>query len=211
MARTREAAATLLNQREAWKALKTLDAGKRAAALGDRSVHWLLHPPVIALLGIPNSGKSTLLNALAGVQCSIVADMPGTTRDYVEAEANLGGLAVRLVDTPGVRSSDDAIEMSAIEISRNRILEADLRIVLMDPTQPREEQDELVRQYADAWVVWGKADVGRVGDGLAISARSGEGLADLERVIRRHFGCEHLPHARLCAWTARQRMLLGGE
>ncbi len=205
MARTREAIATLLNQRKAWR---DVQPGLYDQILRDRSLQWLLNPPRIAILGIPNAGKSTLANALFGREQSIVADVPGTTRDYVEEYANLGGLAIRLVDTPGLRKTGDHIEAAAIGVSLGEIASADLRILLLDPTQDHESQRRLADEYPDALLVSGKRDVAAPIADLSISAKSGEGMADLEQAIRRHFGCDPLPHTRPCIWTDRQRTRL---
>jgi tRNA modification GTPase len=176
--------------------------------LADRSLSWLLHPPRIAIIGVPNAGKSTLANRQFGQQRSIVADLPGTTRDYVEDFANLGGLPVQLVDTPGLRVAGGELESAAIAASAEQIALADLRILLLDPTQARARQQELADYYPDALKVSGKADLGSVWEGIALSATTGAGIGELEAEIRRRFGCAVLPHARPCVWTQRQRELL---
>ena len=150
LARTRKAIATLLSQRHAWVQIGTPTPEMRSQILDDSSLYWLLHPPRIAIIGVPNAGKSTLANAMFGQDRSIVADVPGTTRDYIEEYANLGGLPVQLVDTPGLRPAVDGIEAAAIGVSLSEIAAADLRILLLDPTQPRESQDVLAARYPDA-------------------------------------------------------------
>lgn len=208
MVRTREAISTLLAQRQAWAELDWSDTALLRAALEDRSLHWLLHPPRVAIIGVPNAGKSTLANAIFRQERSIVADVPGTTRDYVEQHADLSGLAVVLVDTPGLRHSGDALEMMAIGNSADQIESADLRIVLLDPTQEMPPQLDVAQRYRDALLVSGKSDLKKGEQGLMISAATRIGLDELELAIRRRFGCETLPHGRCCAWTQRQRDLL---
>jgi tRNA modification GTPase len=208
LARTKEAIQTLLNQKKAWAELQSTLENRKSEMLEDRSLHWLLHPPRIAIIGVPNAGKSTLANRLFGQQRSIVADLPGTTRDYVEDFANLGGLPVVLVDTPGLRVAADHIESAAIEVSRERIASADLRLLLLDPSQKRGLQEELAGWYPDAIRVSGKADMGVRWEGLRVSATTGEGIAELELAIRRSFHCQILPHHRPCVWTERQRRIL---
>ncbi len=209
MARTKEAIQTLLSQREAWGDLPKTEIGNRKSEiLSDRSLHYLLHPPRVAIIGAPNSGKSTLANALFRQDRSIVADLPGTTRDYVEDFANLGGLPVRLVDTPGLRENADELEAAAVALSVDQIASADLGILLLDPTQPRPPQETLASRYPDAMRVSGKSDVCTPWEGLPVSAVTRQGMAELEIAIRRHFGCETLPHDRPCVWTGRQRRLL---
>ena len=96
------------------------------AILADRSLWWLLHPPRVAIVGRPNVGKSTLANQLFARERSITADLPGTTRDWVGELADVNGLAVMLVDTPGLRDAADPIERAAIAGARGQIAAADL-------------------------------------------------------------------------------------
>ena len=205
LARTREAIATLLSQENAWKHPDTFTKEQRENIAADRSLYWLLHAPRVGIIGVPNAGKSTLANALFGQQRSIVADIPGTTRDYVEEFANIGGLPVRLLDTPGLHASAEAIEAAAIGVSLGAIASADLLILLLDPTQAPEPQRLIAEQYPRALRVSGKSDIAPSTEGMAISAATGAGLALLELRVRQHFGCETLPHARPCLWTDAQR------
>ena len=205
LARTREAIATLLNQESAWREAQTFTKAQRQSIAEDQSLHWLLYAPRVAIIGVPNAGKSTLANAIFGQQRSIVTDAPGTTRDYVEEYANLGGLPVRLVDTPGLRITSDSIEAAAIGVSLSAIASADLLILLLDPTQAPEPQQLIADKYPGALRVSGKSDIVAPADGQAISAVTGAGLAMLEVRVRQHFGCETLPHARPCLWTDAQR------
>lgn len=94
----------------------------------------LLQPPTVVVVGRPNVGKSTLANALAGRTVSIVADLPGTTRDWVGNLLELpGGIAVQWLDTPGIRDSADAIEQAAIQAARTVVAQADVLIAMRDP------------------------------------------------------------------------------
>ena len=94
-----------------------------------------------ALVGRPNAGKSSLLNALAGYDRAIVTDIPGTTRDTLEVSLELGGLPVRLIDTAGLRDSDDPIERLGVARSRSAMEEAELILVLWDSTLPVTRED----------------------------------------------------------------------
>lgn len=96
----------------------------------------------LALLGKPNSGKSSLLNALLGYQRSIVSDVPGTTRDYLEAPLLLGGVPVTAVDTAGIREASDAIEASGVQQARHIAQHADLRLVVIDGSRPLRQTDQ---------------------------------------------------------------------
>jgi len=204
LAGTELAIHVLLEQVEAWKISK--------ADLEDRSLWWLLHPPRVAIVGVANVGKSTLANRLFARERSIVADVPGTTRDWVGEMANLDGLMVMLVDTPGMRGTADEIEREAIERSGAEVGRADLVIVVLDPTQEAREQIELGRKYAGAVIVANKKhrpavwDVGEFFKGvIGTVATSGEGVQQLKNAIRSVLGCENMDLKRARWWTERQR------
>jgi tRNA modification GTPase len=102
----------------------------------------------VAIVGKPNTGKSTLLNALLQEEKAIVSDIPGTTRDVIEDQLTIGGLQFRIMDTAGLRHSTDAIESIGIERSRDRMAKADLVLFLVDLSidqaqQIEQELDEL--------------------------------------------------------------------
>ena len=86
----------------------------------------------VAIVGEPNSGKSTLLNALLGEQRAIVSDIPGTTRDTVEETLNIGGVKFRFIDTAGLRESDETIEKIGIERSYAAISKAKVILLVID-------------------------------------------------------------------------------
>lgn len=140
---------------------------------------------LVLLLGPPNSGKSTLLNALARREVAIVSAIPGTTRDMIEVHLDLGGLPVTLVDTAGLRESEDEIERLGVARTRARIDEADLLLWLSEggATPPSEE---VLVEARDCIRVATKADV-RPSDlcDLAISAQTGLGMEGLVAEIRR--------------------------
>ncbi|MCB2135361.1 MAG: tRNA uridine-5-carboxymethylaminomethyl(34) synthesis GTPase MnmE, partial [Rhodobacteraceae bacterium] len=139
----------------------------------------------VAIVGQPNAGKSTLLNALAGREAAITSDVAGTTRDVIEVRMDLGGLAVTFLDTAGLRESADVVESIGIDRALDRAKAADLRIFLLDggppPLLDPEPGDILVR---------GKADLGRAveaaGD-LAVSGKTGQGLPELIGRVGRAF------------------------
>jgi len=204
MARTELGIRVLLGQVEASKTSKP--------ELEDRSLWWLLHPPRVAIVGIANVGKSTLANRLFARERSIVADVPGTTRDWVGEMANLDGLMVMLVDTPGMRETSDGIEREAMERSGEVVRAADLVIVVIDPTQEAGKQIELAGKYAGGIVVANKKDRAAVWDVagyfkgvIGTVATRGEGVEDLKREIRRRFGAENMDLKRARWWTERQR------
>ena len=158
---------------------------------------------VCALVGRPNAGKSSLLNALAGYERAIVTDRPGTTRDTVEAAVSLAGLPFRLIDTAGLRASDDPAEQLGVARSRTAMDEADVVLLVCDGTAvPGDEERALLAELGDrAVVVRSKADRPAAWDALpggetvAVSARTGAGLDALEAVLGRR-GAALLPAAR---------------
>lgn len=133
----------------------------------------------VAIVGRPNAGKSTLLNALAGREAAITSEVAGTTRDVIEVRMDLGGLPVTLLDTAGLRESDDRVEAIGIERALQRASQADLRIFLLDgsdvPLLPPGPNDLLVS---------GKADLGTsAGSTLAVSGLTGAGLDQLVAAV----------------------------
>ena len=135
LARTDLALRRLLAQPTAWRQAMR-DGFDVQTMLVDRSLWWLLHPPLVAIIGQANVGKSTLANQLFGQQRSITADVPGTTRDWVGELANIQGLAVMLVDTPGFGQAEDPLQQAALASSREKIAGSDLRILVLDATHP---------------------------------------------------------------------------
>ena len=150
-----------------------------------------------ALVGRPNAGKSSLLNALAGYERAIVTDIPGTTRDTVEESVELGGLPLRLTDTAGLRESADPIERLGVARSRAAMEEAELILVLWDGSVPAEEEDRaLLREamsLAPTILVRSKGDLPAApASGLdmdpappvvELSAKTGEGLEALSQAV----------------------------
>ena len=158
---------------------------------------------VCALVGRPNAGKSSLLNALAGYERAIVTDRPGTTRDTVEAAVSLAELPFRLIDTAGLRASDDPAEQLGVARSRAAMDEAYVVLLVCDGTaSPGDEERALLAELGErAVVVRSKVDRPAVWDALpgsetvAVSARTGAGLAELEAVLGRR-GAALLPAVR---------------
>ena len=119
------------------------------------------------IVGKPNAGKSSLMNAILGEGRVIVTDVPGTTRDTVEESASLGGVPIVLIDTAGLRDSDDKVERIGIERTTKAIAGADMLILVLDGSQDLDEEDEKVLQFIEKMstdhmlVVINKQDLGR--------------------------------------------------
>ncbi len=147
----------------------------------------------LCLLGAPNVGKSSLMNALLGKERAIVTAIAGTTRDLLEEDLRLGGLHFRLIDTAGIRDTQEIIEQEGIRRSKKAMEEADLILLLLDASRPLEEKDRdllnsVPRQKTVA--VWNKSDIGKPREDLffesvSISAKEKTGLDDLKRAIER--------------------------
>jgi tRNA modification GTPase len=137
----------------------------------------------VAIVGRPNVGKSSLFNALVGTARAIVTDVPGTTRDLVTEMIDLDGLRVTLVDTAGLRNTDDVVEAEGVARSRAAVSVADLVLVVVD--EDAGEPVELAgSRYAPRHViVQNKCDLGRPHRGIRVSAKTGAGLAELRKAI----------------------------
>lgn len=151
-----------------------------------------------AIVGLPNSGKSSLLNALLGYERAIVTDIPGTTRDTVEEKATVGGVLLRLIDTAGLRDTEDTVERIGVERSRQALERAELALVLVDGSRPITEEDwEIIRmaqQVPQHLIVATKEDqpsfelpVFAGEDVLAVSSVTGTGLDQLEHAVAERF------------------------
>jgi len=152
-----------------------------------------------AIVGKPNVGKSSLLNALAGYDRVIVTEVAGTTRDTVEETVMVGSVKLRLIDTAGIRETADRIEAMGVERSRQAVENADLVIYVCDGSQPLTEEDEAVIDFCSehrrAIALINKSDLGSAvepGDlpfvyVINICAKTGEGLDQLRDVIEEMF------------------------
>ncbi|MBR2131010.1 MAG: tRNA uridine-5-carboxymethylaminomethyl(34) synthesis GTPase MnmE [Oscillospiraceae bacterium] len=160
-----------------------------------------------AIVGRPNVGKSSLLNALLGYERAIVTDVAGTTRDTVEEKAVVGGVLLRLIDTAGIRETEDVVERIGVERSRSALEQAQLVLAVVDGTQILTDEDHAILvQAAQApnWIlIQSKSDLTDTMTPVAlthqpthqvsISSVTGEGLDALENAVAQIFPAGEVP------------------
>jgi len=159
----------------------------------------------VAIVGRPNVGKSTLLNALLSEERAIVTPIPGTTRDTIEEDASLGGIPVRWIDTAGLRDVDHPVEAEGVRRTRGAIDRADLLLLLVDTSEPRSGEDDyvlnlepdvpslLVLNKSDLPNRWNTIPVGSWSASLPVSAKEGSGIEELRQGILKILVTGNLP------------------
>ena len=153
------------------------------------------------ILGKPNAGKSSLLNVLVGTDRAIVTDIAGTTRDVLEEQINLNGITLNLVDTAGIRNTEDVVEKIGVKKAMEHAGEADLVIYVIDASVPLDDSDFEIMDFIKnkhAIILLNKSDLSTVVDEaevrkyvdkkiLSISARENHGIRELEDTIKDMF------------------------
>jgi tRNA modification GTPase len=170
----------------------------------------------VVIIGAPNAGKSSLLNCLAGDDRAIVTDIAGTTRDVLRESIEIEGVMITLVDTAGLRETQDIVELEGIKRARKELQQADLVIAVVDDQQADQAIQQLHQDCVQApTIIWchNKSDLSqhpliseRRQDGLHVwcSARHGQGIEALRSALRDISGHEKTPHG---TFTARARHL----
>ena len=153
----------------------------------------------VVIVGKPNVGKSSLLNALLKEKRAIVTDVPGTTRDVIEEYLNLDGIPIRITDTAGIRETEDIVEKIGVEKSKEKIEEADLIVLMLDTSREIDDEDKAIidniknRKYV---VLLNKIDldmkisqeiISNLDNKIDISAKTGIGIDDLKNMIKNLF------------------------
>ncbi|MCD8567212.1 MAG: tRNA uridine-5-carboxymethylaminomethyl(34) synthesis GTPase MnmE [Geovibrio sp.] len=142
----------------------------------------------VSIAGRPNVGKSSILNCLLKENRAIVSDIPGTTRDFIDADMTLAGHPVKIVDTAGIRHTDDYVEKAGIERSLERVENSHIVIVVLDLSAPMTEEDKLVlRKTADSKriVIGNKADIKRYSHmtDIDISVKTGMNVHEFMSIL----------------------------
>ena len=171
----------------------------------------------VVLVGSPNVGKSSLMNVLSGNDVAIVTEVPGTTRDKIEYDIQIEGVSVRLIDTAGIRETDDKVESLGIERTLRAIEKADVVLYLQDLSTDDDAEGrktlnrvlERTQKNVPILKVFNKCDIAKPNgldrDALVISAKTGIGIDELKRKLLDLVGWENNPES---LFLARERHLV---
>ena len=180
----------------------------------------------VVIAGQPNAGKSSLLNALAGAELAIVTPVAGTTRDKIEQTIQIEGVPLHVIDTAGLRQSNDVVEQIGIERAWAAIAEADLVLLLHDLTrwgdadhaaadaQLAQTLAQTLPPTVPVLQVWNKCDAATTvapAQGLTLSAQTGEGLAQLRAALLKHAGWQSVPEGLYLARARHVRALVQAQ
>lgn len=164
----------------------------------------------VAIVGKPNVGKSSLLNAFLGEDRAIVTEVAGTTRDVIEGHVNIDGVVLHLYDTAGIHESNDRIESIGIEKSKKTINDADVVIVVLDGSNEIDDEDKQILEYTKELhpiVVYNKSDISTQGDRLSISALNNN-IEPLIKKIKEVIGLDEISFSKPALNNTRQIGLL---
>lgn len=170
----------------------------------------------VVLVGRPNVGKSSLLNCLSGEQVALVSDVPGTTRDVIRKEIQIEGIPFHIMDTAGLRDSEDAIEKMGIALTRQTLKKADLILLLREANLPISPEESRIIASLPSEIpqlhVFNKIDLFQKNKinqefsmGIAVSAKTGEGIHELRQKLLEMIGWSNIESG---LFMARERHLL---
>ena len=186
--------------------------GKITAMLGDgRRGERLRDGITVVILGAPNAGKSSLLNAIAKRDAAIVSHQPGTTRDMIEIHLDIAGYPVVLVDTAGLRDSDDEIEREGIRRARQRAETADIKLVLFDGARwPERDATSQALLDDQSIAIITKCDLlsSQTGEGFFISTQTGQGVDAILEYIETRIVSDYSSHSAPFITRSRHRSFL---
>lgn len=180
------------------------------------------------IVGKPNAGKSSLMNVLAGKERAIVTDIPGTTRDALEEQINLDGITLNIVDTAGIRSTEDTVEKIGVEKTKEYVRQADLIIYVVDASVPLDKNDEDILKILKnhkVIVLLNKSDLSQIISEeyfkdkiseyqftmqiLSISAKEETGIKELKEIVQKiFFNGEIFANDEICITNIRQMSAL---
>lgn len=184
---------------EVYKELEALIKSSENGELLREGIHTVI-------VGKPNAGKSSLLNLLVGRERAIVTEIPGTTRDVIEEQIQLGGIPLCVMDTAGIRETSDVVEKIGVDKAKEYLYNADLIIYVVDSTRPLDENDDEIMEMLGGRkviVLWNKSDlkpvvrlkdledrlktIGEAYKIIPVSAKEGTGMVELEDTIGQMF------------------------
>jgi tRNA modification GTPase len=170
------------------------------------SAERLREGALMVFAGRPNAGKSSLFNALLGSERALVTEIPGTTRDAIEAHTDCLGWPVRLADTAGLWNAPQKIDRMGVEVSRRYLAAADLVLLCVEAGREVGEDEDAIAEARPTLVVRTKADLAaEAGEGIAVSALTGEGLGVLRRAAAERVFADRMNLADLEPGLTRER------
>lgn len=172
----------------------------------------------VALVGRPNVGKSSLFNALVGIDRAIVTEIAGTTRDQLHEKFTISNIPISLIDTAGLRETSDLVESIGVERSKRAMIDADLVVVILDGSDNLKDEDkEIITQVKELnhLIVTNKSDLAEIVSKslpdlktIKVSAKTGAGIEELQKAIVQPFSAENIENAGFLITDARHHDLL---
>ncbi|HET9038261.1 MAG TPA: tRNA uridine-5-carboxymethylaminomethyl(34) synthesis GTPase MnmE [Myxococcaceae bacterium] len=186
--------------------IEAVSAQIRHLVAGAPSAERLREGALLVFAGRPNAGKSSLFNALLGSERALVTEIPGTTRDTIEAHTDFLGWPIRLADTAGLGDAQDRIDRMGMDVSRRYLASADLVLLCVEAGQPVGDDERAMAQRRPSLLVRTKSDLTREpGEGLPVSVVTGDGLGPLRQAAAERVFSERLRLADLEPALTRER------